>query len=152
MMTREKAIEIMKMQGNIDALDLQSRSPSMTETEIINEEEKIPRFNPKKDYSSWKPGYPVIDEEQVWILITPHNASYYEGTPSTLRSLWGLAHTTNPEKAKEWIAPYGTSGLYMKNECCIDSNADNNGIVYRSIVDNNAYAPSDYMANWEVVD
>ena len=138
--------EIMYQEGRRQAMDLQSRAPAMTGTEIVAEEGKVPAWDPAKDYTSWKAGYPVADEGQVWTLIQPHNAAHYPGRPSSLRALWGLAHTTDPAKAKPWVTPYGTSGLYMAGECCTE-----NGGTFRSIQDNNAYSPSAYPAAWEPV-
>ena len=137
---------VMYEEGRRQALALQKAAPAMTGTEIIAEESKIPAWDGLRDYSGWKSGYPVTDEGQVWTLIQPHNAAHYPGRPSGLRALWGLTHTTDPAKAKPWIAPYGTSGLYMAGECCTE-----NGVVYRSVQDNNPYAPSAYPAWWEVI-
>lgn len=140
MMAKEESLEIMREQGKADALDLQSRASDMTGTEIIAEEKKIPDFDPTKDYSSWGVGSPVADDGQVWILIQPYNAAHYSGRPSELRALWGLAHTTDPAKAKPWVAPYGTSGLYKINECCTYP-VDGVNHVFRNKHDNNEYPP-----------
>ena len=86
------------------------------------------------------------------MVIQPHNAAHYEGRPSTLRALWGLAHTKDPARAKPFVEPLGTSGLYMTGECCTDPGAEDPAAVYRSKVDNNAYAPSAYAANWEKIE
>lgn len=137
---------IMYEEGRRQALDLQARSGTMTGTEIIAEEDKIPAFDPAKDYSAWPVGAPVADEGQVWTLLQPHNAAHYTGRPSTLRALWGLAHTTDPAMAKPFVVPYGTSGLYMAGECCTE-----NGGTYRSKQDNNQYSPSEYPLWWEEV-
>ena len=136
MITNQETLDIMYEEGRRQALDLQGRAPSMTGTEIIAEENKVPTFNATKDYSSWPIGAPVADEGQVWILIQPHNASHYTGRPSTLRALWGLAHTKDPHKAKSYVAPYGTSGLYMIDEVCTY-----NGYIWRNLWDNNEYPP-----------
>lgn len=143
-MTDPKAV--MYEEGRRQALALQESAQSMTGTEIIDHEVNVPAFNPQKDYSTWPAGSPVSDEGQVWTLIQPHNAAHYASRPSSLRSLWGLAHTTNPAKAKPFVAPYGTSGLYMVGECCTE-----NGSTYRSKQDNNYYAPSEYPQWWEEV-
>lgn len=135
-MTKDESLVIMREQGKTDAIDLRGRAPSMTGTEIIAEEKKIPDFDPTKDYSSWGVGSPVADDGQVWILIQPYNAAHYSGRPSELRALWGLAHTKDPAKAKPWVEPYGVSGLYMVDEVCIY--ADH---VYRNKQDNNQYPP-----------
>ena len=147
MITNLETLDIMYQEGRRQALNLQTRAVSMTGTEIIAEEKKIPIFNEEKDYSKWPVGSPVIDDSQVWLLIQPHNPAHYPGLrPSTNRSCWGLAHTTDPEKAKPYVAPYGTSGLYMVGECCTE-----NGNIYRNKQDNNPYAPSEYPQWWEQI-
>ena len=141
-MTVEFILETMKGQGRFDARQLILAAPDMTGTELIAEEQKIPAWSATTDYSSQAVGSPVQDEGQVWTLITPHNAANYSGRPSTLRALWGLAHTKDPAKAKPWVAPYGISGLYMVGECCTYvSPADSLVHVLRNLFDNNEYPP-----------
>jgi hypothetical protein len=105
MMNKVESLTKMKEKGAYDALELQTAANEgkVTETEIIDKEISVPVFNPTKDYSSWKVNSPVADEGQVWLLLQPYNAANYEGRPSTLRALWGLAHTKNPDKAKPWV-------------------------------------------------
>lgn len=146
-MSKELYLVAMRNQGKADALDLRARAKDMGGTAIIAEEQKIPQWE-KKDYSGWAMGSPVADEGQVWQLIIPHNAESYEGRPSTLRALWSLCHTKDPAKAKPWVDPYGTSGMYMKDECYKGSD----GTVYRSIVDNNVYTYEAYPQNWKIVE
>lgn len=137
MTNKEYVLDAMCRQGRAAAVALQERASGMTGTEMINEENYIPEFNPQKDYSGWKAGSPVTDEGQVWLLIIPHNAANYPDTrPSANRACWGLAHTTNPSKAKPWVASYGTSGMYMTDEHCTYQNH-----LWRSRKDNNSYSP-----------
>lgn len=133
--------------GFNDARDLRARAPEMTGTDIINEEGKIPRFDATKDYSSWAVGAPVKHEDQVYKLLQPYNAASYEGTPATLPALWSICHTTNPYNAKPYMAPNGTSGMYMTDECCTE-----NGKTYRCNSDNCVYPPSARTTSWEEVD
>lgn len=144
MTSKDIVLDVMRSQGRADALDLRSRAANMDGTAIIAEENKIPSFDSTKDYTGWAVGAPVSDEDQIWTLIQPHNASHFEGRPSTLRALWGLAHTKDPAKAKAWVASYGTSGLYMVDECCTE-----NGGVYRNTYDNNDFSPSALPERWE---
>ena len=132
---------VMYDEGRRQALALQERAPAMTGTELIAEEEKVPAWNPEKDYTGWKPGWPVADEGQVWTLIQPHNAAHYPSRPSGLRALWGLAHTTDPVKAKPWVASYGTSGLYLINEVCTYPNAEGIVHIWRNLWDRNEFPP-----------
>lgn len=130
--------------GLHDASILRKEAKDLTDTQIIARETSVPAFNPEKDYSAWPVGAPVADEGQVWKLIQPHNAAHYEGRPATLRALWSLCHTKDAAKAKAWVDPYGTSGMYMKDECY----KDENGVVWRSLVDNNVYTAAAYPMGW----
>lgn len=131
-LTQKQMAEAMYNQGVVDALELRNNAAGMTGTHIIDEEHCAPAFDPQKDYSQWPAGGPVKDEGQVWLLIQPHNAANYNGRPATLRALWGIAHTKDPAKAKPWVDPYGTSGMYMTGECYLDTD----GTVYRCQQDN----------------
>lgn len=140
--------DIFESLGRADALKLREEASVLSGTQVIAREMSVPAFDPNKDYSAWPVGAPVADEGQVWLLIQPHNASHYEGRPGTLRALWGLAHTTDPARAKPWVDPYGTSGLYMRGECY--KAAD--GTVYRATADSLAYDASALPASWEAVE
>lgn len=140
--------QIMYDEGRRQALALQEKAPEMTGTEIIAEETNVPAWRSDKDYSGWTAGAPVADEGQVWTLIQPHNAAEYQGRPSTLRALWGLAHTTDPAKAKPWVDPYGRSGMYMTGECYVDAD----GVVYRCKQDNVVYSATALPDAWETVE
>lgn len=142
---------IMYEEGRRQALDLIARAPEMDGTAVIAEEDHIPAWNEKADYSGQSKGIPVTDEGQVWILIIPHNASSYVGRPANLRALWGLAHTKDPKKAKPWVASYGRSGWYMLDECCTYPAADGTTHVFRNLYDNNEFPPLtlNVEARWE---
>lgn len=146
MSNKELILSVLREQGKTDALSLRVRASEMTGTEIIAEEHKAPAFDPEKDYSEWPRNSPVVDEKQIWLLITPYNAAHYDGRPSALHSLWALAHTTDPAKAKPWVASYGSSGLYKINEVCTY-----NGHIWRNLFDNNEYPPEilNVESRWE---
>ena len=127
MTNQELILGVMRAQGKADALDLRARAPELDGTAIIAEEAKVPQFDGTKDYSSWAIGSPVC-------------------TPSNTPALWSIRHTKDPSKAKEWLAPNGTSGMYMSGECCVDG-----GVVYRCLTDNTVHSPTDYPQAWERV-
>lgn len=156
MTNKELVHSIIFAQGKADALNLRTRAADLTGTEIIAEEDKVPMFDPKKDYSAWPVGAPVYDihdgEKQVFTLIIPHNASHYPDVrPNNNRTLWNLTHTKDAAKAKAFVAPSGTSGLYMADEVCAVYTEDGERLVYRSNVDNNPYSPTEYAQNWTLV-
>lgn len=139
--------DVFRSLGRADALRLREEAAGLTGTQIIDQEHCAPAFDPGKDYSAFPAGAPVTDEGQVWLLIQPHNAASYEGRPATLRALWSLAHTTNAEKAKPWVDPYGTSGMYMQGEYY----KGEDGVVYRALEDNLVHDAQAYAAGWETV-
>lgn len=141
-------IDVFRSLGRSDAIRLREEANTLTGTQIIEREVSVPMFDPERDYSSWPVGSPVQDMEQVWILIQPHNAAHYEGRPATLRSLWGLAHTTEPSRAKAWVDPLGTSGMYMRGECYKDPV----GVVHRAKADNLVHDAEAYPDGWETVE
>lgn len=140
-------IDVFRSLGRADALKLREEAASLTGTQIIAREHSAPAFEPEKDYSGWPAGAPVTDEGQVWLLIQPHSAAHYDGRPSTLRALWGLAHTTDPARAKPWVDPCGTSGMYMAGECY----KAEDGTVWRALEDNLVHDAGAYPAGWEAV-
>lgn len=147
MTNKELILGVMREQGRSDALSLRSRAADMDGTAIIADESKVPAFDPQKDYTAWPVGAPVTDEGHVWTLLQPYNAANYQGRPATLRALWGLTHTTDPAKAKPWVDPYGTSGMYMAGECYQDAD----GTVHRCKTDNTVYDAQVLPGAWETV-
>ena len=141
-------IDVFRSLGRSDALKLREEANGLTGTQLIEREVSVPMFDPERDYSAWPIGSPVQDMEQVWILLQPHNAAHYEGRPETLQSLWGLAHTTDPSRAKAWVDPYGTSGMYMAGECYKDPN----GVIHRAKNDNTVHDADAHPDGWETVE
>lgn len=140
-------LELMRDIGRREAAALRETASTLTETEIIAQERAVPPWNAQQDYTSWPKGAPVTDEGQVWTLITPHRAADYQGRPATLRALWGLAHTTDPARAKPWVDPEGQSGMYMKGECYLAAD----GTVRRCLQDNCVWDADAMPSYWEVV-
>lgn len=148
-MTNDKAfvLDTMRRFGKQAAEELRNHADTMTGTELIDEEDYIPDFDANKDYTTSPKGTPVKVGEQVYKLVIPHNPSHYPGTtPETNRTLWEIAHTKNPAKAKPFIEPAGTSGMYYIDEVCTEG-----GKIYKSLTDNNVYSPLAYPQNWEEV-
>ena len=140
-------LEQIKGMAKDQALFLRAKSPEMTGTEIIEEEDFVPDWNGEKDYSGVIVGAPVKDGEQVYTLLQPHNAAYYPYRPAELPALWRVSHTTNPAKAKPWVQPTSTSDMYLVGECMIWTD----GLVYKALRDTN-YSPAEYAPDWEVVE
>ena len=153
MNSREIVWSAMRSQGRADALDLRSRAAELDGTGVIAEEEKVPAFDPARDYSGWATGAPVRElvegQWQVFRLLQPHNAAHYPGsTPANTPALWSICHTKDVERAKPYLAPNGTSGLYALDEVCT-----RDGRVWRSTRDDNPYPPGETGTEdwWEEV-
>lgn len=141
-------LDSMRNLGRQEVEKLQSEAPSLDGTAIIEKEAYVPDFDPdQQQFLDWKAGTVVRDNEQVWQLIQPYDSSTYKDRPENLRALWGLCHTKDPKKAKPYVPPYGTSGMYMEGECCTEG-----GKIYISKVNNNVFSPAEYPSNWELYD
>lgn len=146
--SKELILEVLRDLGKREATELRQNASEMDGTAIIAMERAVPAWNKQQDYTGWPAGAPVADEGQVWLLIQPHNAASYEGRPSTLRALWGLAHTKDPTRAKPWVDSQGTSGMYMTGECY----RAESGTVYRCKQDNCVWDADGLPSAWEEVE
>ena len=140
--------------GRQKAISLREKvvAKEITDTELIDQEDFIPNWK-QADYSNTPIGTPVRDpmddSGQVYKLWQQHDATNNpDWHPSVAVSLWDIAHTKNVSKAKAYVAPQGTRGLYQKDEVMIWTD----GKIYRSLVDNNAYTPNARTVGWEVVE
>lgn len=138
-------MEIMREAGKASAIALRAEAKGLSGTEIIARERDAPDFDPEKDYSAWPIGAPVRDGGQVWTLLQPYDAAKNPGRPEELRAIWGLCHTKDPEKAKPWVDPFGTSGLYFLGECY----RAGDGTVFRCKVPQTNFNAEAYPDAWE---
>ena len=87
---------------------------------------------------------------QIYHCIQPHEVHPGQEethAPDVFRAGWGIYHGSTIETARPWIAPLGTSGIYMKGHMAIWTD----GYVYRSNRDNNAHSPGDLPEAWDRV-
>lgn len=150
MTSKEIVLTTHRNMGVADAEKLRAKAVAkeITDTEIIDNEQAVPDYNPKGDYTSPKVelGTPVKHDGQVYALIQHHNAANYTdiapGTESGA-TFWRIKHTTNPKKAKPWVQPTATN-MYLKGECMIWTD----GVVKRALRDT-TYSPDEYAPDWE---
>lgn len=148
MTSKERVLQRERNRGKAAALDLAARAPEMTSTAIIAEQEHIPAWREDSVYTTAHVGFPVQDDDQVYVILQPHTPANNPGSrPADLSAIYSIKHTTNPKLAKPYMAPNGQSGMYMTGDCCtID------GATYRSTIDNNVWSPVDYPTGWETVE
>ena len=145
MTSKERVLRRERERGRAAALNLASRANEMTGTAIIAEQSHVPAWREDAVYTADHIGYPVQDNGQVYTILQAHTPAHNPGVrPVDLPAVYSIKHTTDPKLAKPYIAPNGTSGMYMKGDCAVE-----NGGVYRSLYDNNVWSPTSYTAGWE---
>lgn len=108
------------------ALALADAAPGLTDTEIIDSESLVPEWRPGPQKAGSLVKRTALD--QVYRILQTHDSSQNpDWTPEAQPALFGICHTTDPAKAKPWVDPQGTSGLYQANECYKDAD----GAVWR---------------------
>ena len=134
------ALEELEHRGGADALALAGRSVSgeADGTALIAEEQAIPTWRPRSYLTEETPvGKPYRWNGQVYRLWQQHDATGQPGwSPDLAFSLWDICHTTDPARAKDYLPPQGSRGLWQTGECCVFG-----GRVWRSRQDRNAYSP-----------
>ena len=147
MTNKEFVLDSLRAQGRNAALELQNRSDSMTGTELYSKEEYLPEFyiaRKTKNMLERPIGFVCKSSAgRVVKLIQPYDSDIYTDEPENLPAQWGFKWSTDPKKAKPFVAL--STSPYMKGDCCSE-----NDTVYRSKMDNNVFSPSAYSNGWEV--
>ena len=145
MTAKENVLSRERQRGRADALGLAARASGLDGTAIIAEEDHIPPWRENAVYTADMVGWPLRDGEQVYTLLQAHTPAHNPGSrPADLPAIYSRKHTTDPKRAKPWMALNGTSGMYMKEDCAVDA-----GHIWRSKMDNNVWRPTEYPEGWE---
>lgn len=154
MTSKEFVAEVLRDIGKQKALNLRAKvvANEVDDTSLIEQEELVPNWK-AIDYSNFEIGTPVRDPSdgtgQVYKLLQKHDATGHDDwNPAAAVSLWDIAHTKDPAKAKPYVEPQGTRGMYMKDDVMVWTN----GMVYKSTIDNNVYTPEVRGSYWSVVE
>lgn len=154
MTSKEFVAEALRDIGKQKALNLRAKvvANEVDDTSLIEQEELVPNWK-AIDYSNFEIGTPVRDPSdgtgQVYKLLQKHDATGHDDwNPAAAVSLWDIAHTKDPAKAKPYVEPQGTRGMYMKDEVMIWTDEK----VYKSTIDNNVYTPEVRGSYWSVVE
>ena len=144
--------EIMYQEGRRKAMDLQERSSGLTGTELNAEDDNIPAFaaavkqqNMLYRKAGQTDGFVCKSSAgRVVRLIQNYDSDIFTQEPEELPAQWGFVWSTDPAKAQPFLSL--STSPYNTGDCCTE-----NGNTYRSRVDGNVWAPSAYMAAWEMV-
>ena len=148
MTNKDYVIDAMRERGRELALGVQREAPTLTGTELNDKDDYIPLFTESikvKNMLNRDVGFVCRSSAgRVVKLLQVYNSDIYINEPEELPAQWGFVWSQNPEKAKPFIAL--STSPYNKGDCCIDIN---NNYIYKSLIDNNVFSPTDYPAGWE---
>lgn len=153
MTNKELVLETMSRAGKLIAASVQEKSSSLTGTELNAEQDYIPVFveackkmNMLDRKAGQADGFVCRSSAgRVVRLIQNYDSSIYTQEPEELPAQWGFVWSDNPAHALPFIAL--STSPYMKGNCCSENDA-----VFRSLIDNNVWAPSAYPQGWEQVE
>ena len=102
-------------------------------------------------YSAWETGtaYNAGDRRTyggVLYKCLQAHTSQDDWTPDVAVSLWATVLIPDPDVIPDWVQPDSTNA-YMTGD-----KVRYNGVVYRSLIDNNVWSPDAYPAGWEIVE
>lgn len=148
MTSKELVLDTMKQYGRIVAKDIQEKSPNMTGTELYTQSTFIPDFKAACKVMNMleRPVGFVCKSSagRVVKLVQVYDSTIYTQEPEELSAQWGFVWSTNPAHALPFVSI--STSPYNTGECCTE-----NDKVYRSVIDNNIWAPSSYAEGWELV-
>lgn len=146
MTEKEYVLDAMRSTGKAAAQRVQEEAPELTGTELCAQEQYIPDFQAAaalKNMLERSAGFVCRSTAgRVVRLLQPYDSTVYTQEPEELPAQWGFAWSTDPGKALPFISI--ATSPYMTGDCCTE-----NGHVWRSVIDNNVWAPSEHPAGWE---
>ena len=148
MTNKEVVLETMKRSGRLAAENVQEKADGLTGTELNAEDMYIPDFRAacaKMNMLQRPIGFVCKSSAgRVVRLLQNYDSTVFTAEPEELPAQWGFVWSDDPVKAKPFIAL--STSPYMTGNCCTE-----NDVTYRSMIDNNVYAPSVYPQGWEEV-
>lgn len=145
--SKERVLQRERQRGRAAAQEIQTNAPEMTGTELYAVDDRIPRFAAacaKLSMMERPVGFVCKSTAgRVVRLLQPYDSTIYTQEPEELPAQWGFVWSTDPAKALPFVAM--STSPYNTGECCTED-----GVAYRSVIDNNVWAPSAYPAGWEV--
>jgi len=146
MTDKEFVLQTMKQAGLTQAQAVQGKAPDMTGTELNASADYIPDFSAacaKMNMLERSPGFVCRSSAgRVVRLLQVYDSTIYTQEPEELPAQWGFAWSTDPAKALPFVSL--STSPYNTGDCCTEG-----GRVYRSKIDTNTWAPSEYPDGWE---
>lgn len=148
MTSKERVLKREFDRGRLDAQEVQDKSANMTGTELNAVDDRIPRFSEavkKMNMMNRPVGFVCKSSAgRIVKLLQVYDSDVFTAEPEDLPAQWGFKWSTDPAKALPFVAI--ATSPYMKDDCCVE-----NGITYKSLIDNNVWKPSEYPAGWKPI-
>lgn len=149
MTSKERVLQRERDRGYAAAKEVQGKAADMTGTQLNAVDDRIPRFTAavaKMNMLERPVGFVCKSSAgRVVKLLQPYDSTIYTQEPEELPAQWGFQWSTDPSKALPFVAL--STSPYMKDDCCTED-----GVTYRSTIDNNVWAPKDYPSGWMEVE
>ena len=122
---------------------------SRTGTEVVACAALLPLYDPAgpKGDGEHVIGEACVQDGQPWKCCQSYNANHNPDIiPGQSPAHGAQYHTTDPKRALPFVQPAGAHDAYQAGDCMALG-----GKVWRSVGDNNVYAPGAYPQGWEEV-
>lgn len=141
---RQATLELRKaIQIFLSTLDTETNLEQMLEVPSV-----FPTYDVGIAYKAkdvFRYGENTVGDAQLYQVLQDHTSTE-EWTPDTAISLYKKIGITE-EGYPEWVQPLGASDAYNTGDI-----VSYNGVLYKSVIDNNTWSPEAYPAGWEVVE
>lgn len=141
---RQATLELRKaIQIFLSTLDTETNLEQMLEVPSV-----FPNYDVGIAYKAkdvFRYGENTVGDAQLYQVLQDHTSTE-EWTPDTAISLYKKIGVTE-EGYPEWVQPLGASDAYNTGDI-----VSYNGVLYKSLIDNNTWSPEAYPAGWEVVE
>ena len=149
MTNAELICDTLRRMGKTIAQSVQEKAETLTGTELNAESEYIPDFKAtcaKMNMLERPVGFVCKSSAgRVVKLLQNYDSTVYTAEPEELPAQWGFVWSDDPAHALPFVAI--STSPFMKGNCCTED-----GVVYRSTIDNNVWKPSEYPQGWEVME
>ena len=138
----QAALELRKaLQFFLETLDVETQAAKMLEVPSA-----FPVYAVGKAYKTkevFRYGENAVGDPQLYQVLQDHTSAA-EWAPDTATSLYKKIGVT-AEGYPEWVQPLGATDAYNTGDI-----VSYKGVLYRSLMDANVYAPDMYPAGWAV--
>lgn len=151
MTSRERVLKRERDRGRLAAMEVQEKSSAMTGTELNAVDDRIPRFSEAVKHQNMlqrkagqEDGFVCKSTAgRVVRLIQNYDSDIFTAEPEELPAQWRMVWSTDPAKAKPFIA--SATSYYNTGDCCLNAA----GEARRSKIDVNTFDPDLNPQFWE---